>query len=123
MNWNIPAYNQVSSVQSFVFNYIGANVNEINEGCYLSGNSAPKIIQYVARIYAEAVASNHSVAKVKQSSNGDYLTQNTASREIIADVSFIADDNINGTFGYNLLDSEATRLHKETHNRSIFQYL
>ncbi len=107
-NWNIPHYADVSSVQGSVFNYIGANVSEINEGGYLSGKADSKITHYVSRIEAEAVASNHSVSKVKPSSNGNYLNQNTSAGEIIADVSFIARGDSNGTFGYNLLDSDSS---------------
>ena len=53
-NWTIPYYDAgvISSSYGAVFNYIGGNVNEINEGGDLSGISMTNNENYIARIDA-----------------------------------------------------------------------
>ena len=106
-DWIVPAYNgNISSVNGSVFNYVGADINEINNGGYLSGTSSPKLANYVARIDTESVAGSHSVEKVKKSGTG-YLTQNSSPGEIVADISFAANSSSDGIPGYNLSDLDS----------------
>ena len=48
-NWTIPFYSGMSSVNGAAFNYVGANVNDINDGGYLSGTSNAAAHDFVAR--------------------------------------------------------------------------
>ncbi len=106
-NWVIPAYSAVKSVNGAVFNYVGADVDEINEGGYLTGTHSSKVENYVARIDAPIISENRSVTKVKES-GGSYITQNTAPGDIIEDYSYILGNESEGTIGYNLYDSDAS---------------
>ncbi len=107
-NWAIPAYNSggVSSSKGAVFNYIGADISEINNGGYLSGKKTKNKETYVARIDAAAISNNRSVSKVVES-NGSFITQNNAPGDIVEDYSYILGGESKGTAGYNLYDSNA----------------
>ena len=105
-SWVIPQYPEVTSASGAVFNYIGADVNEINYGGYLSGTSQIQVSNYVARIDAVAISDNHSIAKVKNT-NGNYLTQSSSAGDIVADTSYIAGKSSNGISGYNLYDADS----------------
>lgn len=105
-SWVIPQYPEVTSASGAVFNYIGADVNEINYGGYLSGTSQIQVSNYVARIDAVAISENHSIAKVKNT-NGNYLTQSSSAGDIVADTSYIAGKSSKGISGYNLYDADS----------------
>lgn len=107
-NWTIPYYSHVpiTSVSGAKFNYVGADVNEINYGGYLSGTSNINITDYVARIDAVAVSENRSVTKVSEV-NGNYIPQNNAPGDIIEDYSYVLGGESEGTIGYNLYDAES----------------
>lgn len=105
-NWIIPLYPEVTSANDAVFNYIGADVNEINYGGYLSGTPQISVSNYVARIDAVAISENHSVTKVKNT-NGNYLAQSSVAGDIVADTSYIAGGASNGISGYNLYDANS----------------
>ena len=66
------------------FNYIGANINEINDGGYLYGTNAAKVENYVARIDAAAVSDTRSVSKVEKP-GGAYMNQSSQPGEIVED--------------------------------------
>lgn len=107
-NWTIPYYSRVpiTSVSGAKFNYIGADVNEINCGGYLSGTADANITNFVARIDAAAVADNRSVTKVREV-NGNYIPKNNAPGDIIEDYSYVLGGESEGTIGYNLYDSQS----------------
>lgn len=107
-NWTIPLYSYVpiTSASGAVFNYIGANVGEINEGGYLSGTGKNNVDDFVARIDAVAISENRSVSKVSES-NGIYMNNNTAPGEIIEDYSYILGGESEGTVGYTLYDADS----------------
>lgn len=107
-NWIIPYYSNVpiNSISGAKFNYVGADVNVINYGGYLSGTANINITDYVARIDAVAVSDNRSVTKVSEE-NGNYIPQNTAPEDIIEDYSYVLGGKSEGTIGYNLYDAES----------------
>jgi len=109
-NWAIPAYSYagISSVKGAAFNYIGADVNEINKGGYLSGTSSNNtaIDNFVARIDAKEISNNRSVSKVEYS-NGNYMNRSSGPSEIIEDYSYILSGESEGTIGYNLFDPDS----------------
>lgn len=107
-NWAIPAYSyaNISSAKGAVFNYIGANVSEINDGGYLFSTSGNKIDSYVARIDAAAISNNRSITKVSKS-GGNYVNMNNAPGEIIEDYSYVLGGESEGTIGYNIFDADA----------------
>ncbi len=105
-SWAIPAYYGITSAKGATFNYIGANVNEINQGGYLSGNSSTRSSDYIARIDAAAISNNRSVAKVKNT-NGNYVNQNTAPGDIVESYSYVVGGNEKETVGYDLYDADA----------------
>ena len=106
-NWTIPAYSNMTSTAGAKFNYIGAAVNEINKGGYLSGTSGNKVDDFVARIDAIAISDNRSVSKV-ENTNGVYINQSSQPDEIVEDYSFILGNESEGTIGYNLYDSSSS---------------
>ena len=109
-NWAIPAYSYagISSVKGATFNYIGADVNEINKGGYLSGTSSNNtgIDNFVARIDAKEISNNRSVSKVEYS-NGNYMNRSSGPSEIIEDYSYVLSGESEGTIGYNLFDPDS----------------
>ncbi|MBQ8001250.1 MAG: dockerin type I repeat-containing protein [Ruminococcus sp.] len=107
-SWTIPLYSYVpiSSSSGAVFNYVGANIDEINQGGYLSGSSSNNATDYVARIDAIAIANNRAVSKVVDAS-GLYMNNAAGPGEIVEDVSYIAGGTSQGTTGYNLFDAES----------------
>ena len=82
--WIIPAYSQIDSASGAKFNYIGANVSEINSGGYLTGYANQTVSDFVARIDIAAASNNRSIVKVIES-NGSYITQNNANDDIVED--------------------------------------
>lgn len=106
-NWTIPAYSNMTSTAGAKFNYIGATVNEINKGGYLSGTSGNKVDDFVARIDAIAISNNRSVSKV-ENTNGVYMNQSSQPDEIVEDYSFILGNESEGTIGYNLYDANSS---------------
>ncbi len=106
--WAIPFYNNsgITSAQGAVFNYVGANVDEINRGGYLNGSTGNKADSFIARINAFAIGENRSVSKVQQI-NGNYTKMNAGPDDIIEDYSYILGNESEGTFGYNLRDGES----------------
>ncbi len=107
-NWTIPYYSSapITSVSGAKFNYVGADVNEINYGGYLSRTSKVNVLDYVARIDAAAVSENRTVTKVSEV-DGNYFPQNTAPGDIVEDYSYVLGGENAGTIGYNLYDSGA----------------
>lgn len=106
-NWAIPAYNGITSAKGSVFNYIGANIDEINEGGYLSGTSESNLSSFVARIDADAISNNRFVTKVERK-NGSYVNRASAPGDIIEDYSFVLGNESKGKVGYNLYDADAS---------------
>ena len=108
-NWMIPAYSlsEINSLSGARFNYIGADVSEINNGGYLSGSRKNYNENYVARIDAAAISDNRSVNKVANS-NGSYYIVNNAPGDIVEDYSYILGNESEGMVGYNLLDGESS---------------
>ena len=107
-SWAIPLYSYVpiTSSAGAVFNYVGANIDEINQGGYLSGTSTNNTTDYVARIDAFAIADNRAVSKIV-GANGIYMNQAAGPGEIVEDYSYIVGGESQGTAGYNLYDSTA----------------
>lgn len=105
--WAIPAYTGITSAKGAVFNYINANINDINQGGYLSGNTSNRSDGFIARIDAFAISENRSVAKVQIGENGNYFTMNTAPGDIEEDYSYILGNESEGTIGYNLRDGDS----------------
>ena len=105
-NWAIPYYTGITSASGAVFDYMGADVNDINYGGYLSGTRSVSSSNYVARIDAAAIADDHSVSKVKNT-NGSYMTQSSASGDIVEDMSYISGGASSGVSGYNLYDANS----------------
>ena len=108
-NWAIPAYKSgdVLSTKGAVFNYIGADINQINEGGYLSNSLKQSSASYIARIDAVAVSQNRSITKVVEQ-NGSFVNHSSAPGEIIEDYSYFVGGKSEGTIGYNLYDSDAS---------------
>ena len=106
-NWTIPAYSNMTSTAGAKFNYIGATVNEINKGGYLSDSSGNRVEAFVARIDATAISDNRSVSKV-ENTNGVYMNQSSQPNEIVEDYSFILGNESEGTIGYNLYDANSS---------------
>ncbi len=107
-SWTIPLYSYVpiSSSSGAVFNYVGANIDEINEGGYLSGSYTNNSTDFVARIDALSISNNRAVSKVVDES-GLYMNNAAGPGEIVEDVSYIVGGEAQGTVGYNLFDSES----------------
>ena len=105
-NWTIPFYSGMSSVNGAAFNYVGANVNDINDGGYLSGTSNAAAHDFVARIDAKAISNNRSIVKVYQN-NGSYQNKAGASDDIVEDYSYVLGGEREGTIGYNLRDASS----------------
>ncbi len=108
-NWEIPYYSRASikSSSGAKFNYVGASVNEINSGGYLSGTDKNGISDYVARIDAAAISRNRTVIKMLEQ-NGSYIPNHAASDDIVEDYSYILGGEGGGTIGYNLYDAESS---------------
>lgn len=106
-NWTIPAYSGMKSTSGAKFNYIGANVNEINKGGYLSGSSGNKVDDYVARINARDISDNRSVSKLS-GKNGNYSALHASPGEIVEDYSYILGNESEGIIGYNLYDANSS---------------
>ncbi len=107
-NWAIPRYSYVpiTSASGAVFNYVGANIDHINFGGYLSGSSNNTISDYVARIDATAISDNRTVSKVV-GAEGLYMNQAAAPGEIVEDYSYFVGGESEGTAGYNLYDADS----------------
>ncbi len=107
-NWEIPYYSYASikSSSGAKFNYVGASVNEINSGGYLSGTDKNGISDYVARIDAAAISRNRTVIKMLEQ-NGVYIPNHAASDDIVEDYSYVLGSEGDGTIGYNLYDAES----------------
>lgn len=107
-NWAIPFYSyaSVSSANGANFMYVGADIDEINQGGYLSGSEYSAVENYVARIDAAAIADNRTVSKVL-GTNGVYMAQASAPGEIVEDYSYIVGGEAKGTAGYNIYDANA----------------
>ena len=114
-NWTIPGYSSynISSASGAKFNYIGANVNEINNGGYLSGSSNNTAGNFVARIDAYAVGDERSVAKVKRD-GANYTKLNASPGDIVEDYSFVLTGDSEGTAGYNLMDGNSAYMVTQT---------
>lgn len=106
-NWNIPAYSAIASSKGSVFNYVGDNISEINQGGYLSGTgNYTEIENYIACLQANEVDSDHSVQKVQR--NGDTISHmNSAAGDIIADKFYFLGGESEGVNGYLLMDADA----------------
>lgn len=107
-NWAIPRYSYVpiTSATGAKFNYVGADVNHINLGGYLSGSANNTIENYVARIDANAISDNRTVSKV-MGNEGVYMNHAAAPGEIVEDYSYFMGGESQGTAGYNLYDAES----------------
>jgi|GEM_PF-6914087 len=107
-NWAIPFYNyaSISSAKGARFMYVGANIDEINQGGYLSGSAHSTVNNYVARIDAAAISEDRTVSKVV-GTNGHYMAQASAPGEIVEDYSYIVGSESKGTAGYNIYDANA----------------
>jgi uncharacterized repeat protein (TIGR02543 family) len=105
-NWTIPGYSIIKSTWGAKFNYIGADINAINEGGYLSGTSGNNVGSYVARINALKISDNRSVSKVKET-NGNYTALNASPGEIVEDYAYILGNESEGIVGYNLYDAKS----------------
>ena len=106
--WAIPAYSayEVTSAKGACFMYVGANVNAINSGGYLSAASAQTAEAFVARIDAYEIGATRSVAKV-QTDDGVYMAMASAPGDIVEDYSYDPGSESAGTAGYNLMDADA----------------
>ena len=112
-DWEIPAYDVISSKQGAVFNYVCADIDIINKGGYLSGSNGNTVSDYIARIDAYTISNERSVTKV-QEYNGNYSMMNNAPGDIAEDFSFVLGSESEGVLGYNLYDAEAS--YKVTQN-------
>ena len=107
-NWTIPAYTNMTSSKGAVFNYVGANTSEINNGGYLSRTNSYTSDNFVARIDAVAISDDRSITKVRNV-NGNYVKQNNAADDIVEAESFILGaSGSKGTIGYNLYDASSS---------------
>ncbi len=108
-NWAIPYYFSapITSAAGAKFNYIGANINEINKGGYLSGTANTGSLDFVARIDAEAISGDRSVVKMRET-NGSYFPNYGAEDDIVEDYSYVLGGESQGTIGYNLYDAESS---------------
>lgn len=104
--WNVPAEILINSDYGAYFNYIGANIDEINEGGYLSGTSKSSASKYIGRLDTYSIA-RHSVYKYSQQNDKD-ITINNSTNDIIPSVSFYYEGDSEGVAGYDLLDAEAS---------------
>lgn len=120
-DWTIPVYcsgsnGPITSRAGAVFNYIGADVNEINDGGYI-GKSRGKdsALGYVARIdiNTDAEAEDYSVVKVEKS-NGEYVEKDDGLDDIKERYSYILAGESEGTAGFDLFDSDSA--YKVTQN-------
>ena len=104
--WIIPYYG-VCSVNGAVFNYVGSNIAEINEGGYYSGtSSAVTADDYIARLNTLTIDENHSVEKVLRI-GGQIINLNTPDGEIVPDTFYFASGESKGIPGYLLNDAQA----------------
>lgn len=108
--WEIPAYagSGISSDKGAVFNYIGADIDEINLGGWLSGTEANNANDHVARINAFSISDNRYVSKVQIGANGNYTMMNNAPGDIVEDVSYVLGNESEGIVGYDLYDANAS---------------
>lgn len=107
-NWTIPLYDYVpiSSAEGSVFMYVGADINDLNQGGFLYAGANSTSENYVARIDAASISENRSVSKVT-STNGAYVANAAGPGEIVEDYSYFLGSERKGTAGYNLMDAES----------------
>ena len=110
-DWIIPIYSDapITSQAGAVFNYVGADVNEINAGGYLeNGQTKESTPGYAARIdiNTDSDSKDYSVAKVEKS-DGKYVEKDTDSDDIKESYSYILSGESKGTPGYDLFDAKS----------------
>ena len=105
-NWKIPAYTNLNSTNGARFNYIGAELSEINNGGYLSSITGSSSTDYVARIDAPRIASSRYISKVVES-NGSYSVNHSSTNDIREAYSYVLTGSSNGIGGYNLYDPDS----------------
>ena len=110
-DWIIPIYSDapITSQAGAVFNYVGANVKEINAGGYLeNGQTKESSPGYAARIdiNTDSDSQDYSVAKVEKS-DGKYVEKDTDSDDIKESYSYILSGESEGTPGYDLFDAKS----------------
>ncbi len=110
-DWIIPIYSDapITSQAGAVFNYVGANVKEINAGGYLeNGQTKESSPGYAARIdiNTDSDSQDYSVAKVEKS-DGKYVEKDTDSDDIKESYSYILSGESKGTPGYDLFDAKS----------------
>ena len=115
--WTIPRYEKnsgLSSSNGAVFNYVGADISDINAGGYLNGaassNSSNDSGSYVARIDAHNASSGDlSVTKV-EAHDGAYVEMATSAGDIVEDYSYMPSGESEGLYGFDLRDADASYL-------------
>ncbi|MBQ3328715.1 MAG: cell wall-binding repeat-containing protein, partial [Eggerthellaceae bacterium] len=115
--WTIPRYEKnsgLSSSNGAVFNYVGADISDINAGGYLNGaassNSPNGSGSYVARIDAHNASSGDlSVTKV-EAHDGAYVEMATSAGDIVEDYSYMPSGESEGLYGFDLRDADASYL-------------
>lgn len=110
-DWIIPIYSDapITSQAGAVFNYVGANVQEINTGGYLdNGQSKESTPGYAARIdiNTDSDSKEYSVTKVEKS-DGKYVEKDTDSDDIKESYSYILSGESKGIPGYDLFDAKS----------------
>ncbi len=110
-DWIIPIYSDapITSQAGAVFDYVGADVNEINAGGYLeNGQTKESTPGYAARIdiNIDSDSKDYSVAKVEKL-DGKYVEKDTDSDDIKESYSYILSGESKGTPGYDLFDAKS----------------
>ena len=132
--WSVPNYN-ISSSGNFPakFNYICANLDDINNGGYLYSstiNNTPRM--FTARIDAPVISDERFVSKMAMY-DGVYMNQPSDEDDIVEDYSCILNGNSSGVFGYNLRDADSAyevsqrnadniELHMDYENCDLYSY-
>ena len=111
-NWVIPLYYntgyKVSSANGAYINMVCSDIDIINDGGYLPGNSYNKTDNYVARLDAYQISDDRSISKVKENENGQYINYSSSADDIEEAYSFINRGEAEGIIGYNLYDANSS---------------
>lgn len=108
--WVIPLYyfrHGYCSATGGKFNHISANVDEINDCGYISGDSFNHTGNYAVRLNTYSVSNNRTINKVALGTDGKYMNMSAGVNDIEADDYVIMQGDGNTVKGYNLYDAES----------------
>ncbi len=111
-SWIIPAYIGTNwegsgSADGWVFNYVGGDQDDLNEGGYLTGANAMSAQDYVARLDAHVYGEGFGIAKARLDQGAYSVNGAEKSDDIKEGWIYKMAGRGAGTFGYNLFDADS----------------